>query len=170
MRVIAMSLLLAGCVHPPPPQPPPAPVCPPVRVAQPSPKSPPPVLHDLQWQLTVGREPPRAMPNELHQFTVGRWECALGKVQMDDARELDQLRLTRTRRLACTHASGTTVITSVACEVITGKPASARALPLSLDTAPPLTVSCTPVVVDRVSSVLGTLCAGEAGVTYCAAP
>jgi hypothetical protein len=128
------------------------------------------VLHDLRWDLTVGREPARSVSDELHAFTVGRWECALGKVQMDDSREATQLRLTRTRRLACTHASGTTVQTSLACEVITGAAASARSLPLALDTAPPLTVDCTPVVAERVSSVLGTLCATPAGVTHCSAP
>ncbi|MET0286529.1 MAG: hypothetical protein ABW352_18750 [Polyangiales bacterium] len=118
----------------------------------------------------MGREPPRVVSDELVPFTLGKWECALGKVQMDDAREPAHLRLTRTRRLACTHASGTTVQTSLACEVITGAPASARNLPLSLDTAPSLTLGCTPVAVDRVASVLGTLCASEAGITYCAGP
>jgi hypothetical protein len=144
--------------------------CPEPLAPPPAPASPAPVLHDLRWQLTIGREPARAVPDELHAFTVGRWECALGKVQMDDAREATQLRLTRTRRLACTHASGTTVQTSLACEVTTGAASSARSLPLALDTAPGVTVACAPVAVERVSSVLGTLCAGPAGVTYCAAP
>jgi hypothetical protein len=171
MRAFVISMLLAGCVHPAPPAPPPAVSCPEQPlVPPPSPANAAPVLHDLRWQLTIGRDATLAVPDELHAFTVGRWECALGKVQMDDAREATQLRLTRTRRLACTHASGTTVQTSLACEVITGSAASARSLPLALDTAPSLTVGCKPVAAERVSSVLGTLCAGPAGVTYCTAP
>lgn len=132
--------------------------------------TPRPALYDLRWQLRVGRDETHDLPEDLHAFTVGRWECALGKVQMDDEREPDRLRLKRTRRLACTHASGTTVQTSLSCELITGAPAFAHSLPLSLDTAPALTLACSPVEVERVHSVLGTVCAGEAGVTYCAAP
>ncbi|HEX5655796.1 MAG TPA: hypothetical protein VFX59_01320 [Polyangiales bacterium] len=169
MRVLVISLFSAGCVHPQPAPPLPAPSCPPVVVPA-APASPSPVLHDLRWQLAVGREPAHAVPDDLHAFTVARWECALGKVQMDDAREASGLRLTRTRRLACTHASGSTIQTSLACEVITGAPASARSLPLALDTAPLLTLGCTPVAVERVASVLGTLCATPAGVTYCTGP
>jgi hypothetical protein len=169
MRAFAISIGLAGCMHAAPPAASPGPSCPLVATSA-APASAAAVLHDVRWQLTIGRDDPKPLPEELHAFRVGRWECALGKVQMDDTREASLLRLTRTRRLACTHASGTTVQTSMACEVITGAPASARSLPLTLDTAPTLTLGCSPVPVERVRSALGTLCAGEAGVTYCASP
>jgi hypothetical protein len=168
MRALALTFLITGCVHPAPPPSIPPQRCPAVEPAAPA--EPPTALHDLQWQLRVGQDATRTLPDELQAFTVGRWECALGKVQMDDGREPTRVRLLRTRRLACTHANGTTVTTSLACDVTTGIPAVERSLPLALDTAPPLNVTCTPIAVERLQSALGPLCTSPSGVTYCATP
>jgi hypothetical protein len=179
MRVIAClsTWVLAGCVQRVPVvQGPPAPSsCP--AAPTPSVAANVPALHDLGWRLRVGEADATALPSELHAFAVGPWECALGAVHYDDTREADQLRLLRSRKLACTHANGTTVQSALACELVTPIGAgtvhaaslATRVLPLALDTAPALALSCTPLPVDRLSSPLGSLCASALGVQYCSA-
>ncbi|HEY6881568.1 MAG TPA: hypothetical protein VI299_26260 [Polyangiales bacterium] len=168
MRAYAMALMtMTGCVRGVPP-PPPSPSCPEPPPAPAAVGSAVPTLYDLRWELSVAQEPARPLQDELATFTAGRWECALGKTQVDDAREASQLRLRRSRKLACTHASGSTVQTALACEVMTGSPMpAAQILPLQLDTAPALAVRCTAVPVERLMSALGAMCAAPEGVTYC---
>lgn len=171
MRAFAMALsMMTGCVQALPAQPASTPSCPdpPAPPASTRSGSTAATLYDLRWQLAVEPQPAHVLQDDLSTFTVGRWECALGKTQVDDAREANQLRLRRSRKLACTHVSGTTVQTALACEVMTGSPApAAHALPLQLDTAPPLLLSCDAVPVERLTSALGAMCATPDGVTYC---
>jgi hypothetical protein len=80
------------------------------------------VLHDVSWQLRSGDGSPWTdAPPALHTFTVGRWECALSEVLSDDVLGADELDLRRTRRLACTHATGATVQTQLACTLHTAR-------------------------------------------------
>jgi len=75
-----------------------------------------PALYDVTWSLRSGETTSWAdASSELMAFSVGRWECALGEVQSDDALGPTELDLRRTRRLACTHATGATVQTQLQC-------------------------------------------------------
>lgn len=137
-------------------------------------------LYDLSWQLEldgVGRD----LPDHTQAFAVERWECALGPVQYDDVREAASLQLVRTRRLACTHASGATVQTALRCTLASSlqQPSRelppARALPLTLDTAAPVGLTCTPRSVPRLvlatrEAQLGALCVDGAGIRDCPSP
>jgi hypothetical protein len=184
----------------------PAPVAPvaittaaaPGSVAPASVPAPPPGLHDVSWQLRSGDGSPWTdAPPALHTFTVGRWECALSEVLSDDMLGADELDLRRTRRLACTHATGATVQTQLACTLHTARAqrqapvsgpgaraqsaastdvrSAARELQLQLDATPPLHVRCAPIEVTELALIsrdkrqLAVLCLDPGGIRECAA-
>jgi hypothetical protein len=147
------------------------------------------------WQLRSGEGSAWAdAPLALHTFTVGRWECALGEVLSDDALGASELDVRRTRRLACTHATGATVQTQLACTLHTvrappsaldaGSPAqtpastdvssAARELQLQLDATPPLHLRCALsevaelALVGRDKRQIAVLCLDPSGVRECA--
>lgn len=147
------------------------------------PPPPPVVLLDVGWQLrsddgaTWSEAPPA-----LHTFSSGRWECALGEVLPADSLTDDALELQRTRRLACTHATGATVQTQLTCSLREERtrssrpvaPPEARELQLKLDATPEVHVRCAPAEVHELSLLsrdrrsIALLCTSERGITECA--
>jgi hypothetical protein len=183
----SLALLLVfgfGCAHAAPRAATVTAASPPVVAAAPHPQ-PVPELYDVSWSLRSGETTSWAdAPSELHAFTVGRWECALGQVQSDDALAETALEVRRTRRLACTHASGATVQTQLGCALqqvrsvagpaeprtpdSTAPDAHAaaeagraperegtRELSLQLDDSPTLHLRCAPEPVTRLSLLRG---------------
>lgn len=115
-------------------------------------------LHDIQWVLKTGNEDSEVIaPREVHAFSLGRWECALGEERRADVFEAPRLTIARQRRLVCTHASGITVQTELACgyeapsRAAQGAPSSAgRHTELAFADAPVLTWSCRTAKVERL--------------------
>ncbi|MDB4973836.1 MAG: hypothetical protein JWN48_2177 [Myxococcaceae bacterium] len=102
--------------------------------AAPMPTPGPPRVVVLDWKLRLESHGAwTTPPPSLHAFSVGRWECALGAVQLEASQQ--------TRKLACTHASGATLQTKLSCQAERERP---RELELSLDTAPPMQLRCEP--------------------------
>jgi hypothetical protein len=137
----------AGCAHPRASAAQPAAATPSTLASAPCPQLDR-TLHDLVWQLSFGeRGAIERAPEALHSFTVGRWECALGAVEARDALSGDVLTLERSRRVACTHASGATVQSELRCTHRMPGPseltrAASRELILTLDTMPPVRLTC----------------------------
>lgn len=147
--------------------------------------TPPPtpvVLVDVGWQLRSGDAATWSeVPPALHAFSVGRWECALGEVLPDDTLSAETLALLRTRRLACTHATGATVQTQLTCDVREDRvpssrpvaPPSARELQLQLDATPTVHVRCAPAEVQELALLsrdrrpIALMCARASGIEAC---
>lgn len=142
-----------------------------------------PTLHDVAWKLRHGEAGSWAETDAaLQTFSLGRWECALSQEQRNDVLGPTHLALRRHRRLACTHATGATVQTEVACALhatLAGGSDAAqdteRVLQIRLDTSPTLFVQCAPREVSRVTLLrpddtpLAELCVQPGGVVACAA-
>jgi hypothetical protein len=177
-----LLIFSVGCVHTAPC----TTVTAPEPSATPSPSAAAPpapvVLLDVAWQLRSGDGASWAnVPLALYTFSAGRWECALGEVLPDDTLTADALELLRTRRLACTHATGATVQTQLACAVHTERaPASrptatehTRELQLQLDATPAVHVRCMPAEVQELSLLsrdkrtVAVLCARAGGIDEC---
>jgi hypothetical protein len=181
---LLLSVSVTGCMHTVPCTPvvgavPAAAQAPSVAVAPPP---TPVVLLDVGWQLRSGEATAWSeVPLALHAFTVGRWECALGEVLPDDTLDADALALQRTRRLACTHATGATVQTQLSCTVHGDRvpsskpiaPTSARELQLQLDATPTVHVRCAPAEVQELALLsrdrrpIAVMCARASGIEEC---
>jgi len=107
-------------------------------------------LYDLTWKMQTGEHGPTAwspVPDALHAFPVGPWECALGPQQAADSFRQERGSLQRERRLACTHKSGATVQTELRCAAELPLAEAAvesvrRELALTLSTAPSVYIAC----------------------------
>ncbi len=160
--VLLAPLTLCGCAHATPP------TCP--KAAQPEsaqartqrdqePASPTALsLFDVRWSVTTSDSGvPAQVPEDLHTFTVGRWECALSAVRTDDAFDASRVDVSRTRRLACTHATGIVAQSALSCAfeipstVEQGHARrAARHLELSLSDGPAFKLACEPFAVERL--------------------
>jgi hypothetical protein len=90
----------------------------------------------LVFQLRRGEQTSwTALPETLHAFSLGRWECALSAATEHGDRAAGQL----VRRLACTHGSGRTVQSQLGCAAHAAEPAE---LELTLDLEPTLYLRC----------------------------
>jgi hypothetical protein len=177
VHVLALSLPVAsGCVHTAPC---PSPAAHARRAPAPaaSGAGPEQALQDVTWRLRLRTtEAWSTPPSALFSFSVGRWECALGEVQSDDERHDQQLRLSRARRLACTHSTGVTVQTQLRCALQLAAGATEQAgreLELTLDEQL-LGLACAPAPVEQLTLIdgkkqsLGVLCRAERGWRECA--
>lgn len=154
LSVVLASMLMAACAHG-------GARCEASKVTAATPeraaREPAAPLMDLTWWLQQGEsEVAASVPDTLHAFTAGRWECALGPVGADDALHEGALRLQRSRRLACTHDSGATVQSELACAYTRsaeGLPSveAPRGLTLGLDSLPLLRVTCAASPVEQLS-------------------
>lgn len=178
-----LLVFVTGCMHTVP--------CTPVAGAEPAaPPAPlavtptpvPVVLLDVAWQLRSGEAATWSeVPLALHAFSVGRWECALGEVLPDDTLTAEALALQRTRRLACTHATGATVQTQLTCAVHGERvpasrpvaPPPAGELQLQLDATPTVHVRCAPTEVQQLALLsrdrrpIAVMCARASGIEEC---
>jgi hypothetical protein len=120
-------------------------------------------LYDVKWMLLTGDSGALTeVPVGLHSFTLGKWECALGAEQSDDALADDRARVRRTRKLVCTHATGITMLTEVACayampsQPVDGSPRLARReTKVDLGDAPGVTLACEPTPTERLALYQG---------------
>jgi hypothetical protein len=120
-------------------------------------------LYDVKWMLLTGDSGALTeSPVGLHSFTLGKWECALGAEQSDDALTDDRASVRRTRKLVCTHATGITMLTEVACAYAMpsrpadGSPRQARReTKVDLGDAPSVTLACEPTPTERLALYQG---------------
>jgi hypothetical protein len=169
---------LLGCAHalPPPQTPCPAAPSPVVAVEPQVVTAPAPELYALRWKLRLSDKVEWSpVTAALHTFSLPRWECALGEVQTDDVRAEGALQIRRARRLACTHVTGVTVQTKLACQVDEASTIvpDARELELALDAVPAVRIGCEPVKVERLElsagkQSLGAVCVTPGGIAECA--
>jgi hypothetical protein len=175
MRSLLASIsLLTACAHA-------APASCPQRVSSPSGVAAPPApglgfasaaslseaeplaLYDLHWMLLTGDSGALVeLPLGLHAFTLGKWECALGSERAQDALTNGVARVSRSRKLVCTHATGLTMQTELSCNyampgpVQEGAPRkSRREVRVELADAPLVSLACEPVKVERLALVEG---------------
>jgi hypothetical protein len=126
-------------------------------------ESEPLALYDVRWMVLAGESGVLTeVPPALHSFTLGRWECALSAEDANDQFVNGHAQVARTRRIACTHATGLTMQSEVRCgyqipgPVSEGSPRHARREShIALADAPPLTLACEPFVTERLELVHG---------------
>jgi hypothetical protein len=115
-------------------------------------------LYDVRWLLMAGDSGALSpLPADLHTFTLGRWECALSPEMSDDGLAGGRLTIDRRRRLVCTHGSGMTMQTELACGYELPSPAAmgsparfTRSTKIALSEGPALTLSCEPLATERL--------------------
>ena len=115
-------------------------------------------LFDVRWLILTGDSGAYAsVPGTLHNFTLGRWECALSGEKTGDTLEQGKAVLDRKRRLVCTHPTGVVAQSELSCgwrtpsPVRDGSPARGRReMHLSLSDAPTVSVSCEPEATRRL--------------------
>jgi hypothetical protein len=140
-------------------------------------------LYDVKWMLLTGDSGALTeIPPTLHSFTLGKWECALGAEQSEDALADARARVNRRRKAVCTHATGITMMTEVGCAyAIPSRPAEGaprlarRETQIDLGDAPGLTLACEPAPTERLAlfqgerQPVGEACLDGTGVVACAA-
>lgn len=138
-------------------------------------------LMDVGWRLRLAQhEEFRAVPPALYTFASGRWECALSPVSATDTLATGRLRMTRSRRLACTHPSGVTVQSTLGCTLSLPRtpiddddPTLSRTLPLTLSDGAALELVCLPAPTahlplhDAAGQVVGRACLDDQQVQHC---
>ena len=115
-------------------------------------------LYDVRWLVLTGDSGALAsVPSTLHNFTLGRWECALSAEKTSDRLEAGKASVDRKRRLVCTHPTGVVAQSELSCAWQTpspirhGSPTEARReMRLSLSDAPSVSVSCEAEAKDRL--------------------
>jgi hypothetical protein len=120
-------------------------------------------LYEVKWMLLTGDSGALVeIPAGLHAFTLGKWECALGAEQSNDALADDRASVQRARKLVCTHATGITMMTEVGCAyAIPSRPADGsprlarRETQVDLGDAPSVTLACEPSATQRLSLYQG---------------
>lgn len=141
-------------------------------------------LYDVRWLILTGDSGAFAgVPSTMHNFTLGRWECALSGEKTSDSLADNQVRVDRTRRLVCTHATGVTAQSELQCawqipsNIQSGSPKEARReMHLTLSDAPPVRVSCEPEAKEPLPVYQGErgrtgfACVVEGQIKACPAP
>ncbi len=120
-------------------------------------------LFDVRWLILTGDSGAFAsVPKTLHNFTLGRWECALSAEKPSDRLEDGKVSVDRKRRVVCTHATGVIAQSELQCAwqtpspVKNGSPAQGkRELRLSLSDAPGVSISCEPESKERLPVYTG---------------
>jgi len=115
-------------------------------------------LYDARWLVLTGDSGAYAtVPPNLHNFTLGRWECALGAEKTADELADGRAHVHRERRLVCTHPTGVVAQSELTCDWQSPAPIRAgsptlgkRELHLSLSDAPSVSVSCEPEAKPRL--------------------
>lgn len=136
-------LALSGCAAQPKPAPCVLPAPEPVPTAPSEPRAP----FELAFRLRTGSAADSVISSEPHAFSAGAWECALGPTQSADEAVPDGTQLRRARRVACTHASGATVESTLGCALRVPTTAdqageAQRELALGLSSAPAVVLGC----------------------------
>jgi hypothetical protein len=139
-------------------------------------------LYNVRWMLLSGDSGALVeMARELHPFTLGRWECALSAESASDTFGAGRAEVKRTRRVACTHPTGLTMQTELACGFAMparpgdGSPRAARReARIALGDAPSMTLACEPFATERLSlkqadkDAVAEVCLRDATVATCA--
>lgn len=138
-------------------------------------------LYDVRWLILTGESGAYAsVPPTLHNFTLGRWECALGAERAQDELSDSVASVQRKRRLVCTHPTGVVAQTELSCgfrmpsALADGSPKqSRREAQLTLSDAPSVSISCEPEIKERLTlyraerEKVAEACVAEGKVTTC---
>jgi len=136
---------------------------------------------DVGWRLRLSQNADfQAIPAGLHAFSMGRWECALSAVSALDTVATGRMQAVRTRRLACTHATGITVQSALSCALSLPRTpiddddtTLGRTLSLSLSDAATLELVCLPAQASRLprydaaGNEVGSMCLKDERVLPC---